>query len=141
LFLTRSRTHTIPLLTALHYTRRSTRSAKVLMDVVPSSVGGLRPPGAWSCRRLKPPSVCRLSRSLAAASASPSIATITKPTRHGANTAATLELCGARSFCEGSQTCTNTPTHTHTHTHIHTAKMQPDDPICTCSANTVLHPK
>lgn len=115
-------THTSPLLTALHYTRRSTRAAKVLMDVLPSSAGGLQPPGASSCRGLKPPSVCRLSRSLAAASASPSITTIAKPTRHGASTAATRELYGARSVCGGS--------------HTHTGKMLPDDPISTYTANT-----
>lgn len=111
-----------PPLTPSHYTRRSTRSASVLMDVFPSSAGGLRPPGAWSRRGLKPPSVCRLSRSLAATSASPSIAAIAKQTRHGASTAATRELCGARAVCEGSQTHTHTHNHTHTHTHT---RIQP----------------
>lgn len=92
--------------TASHYTRRSMRTAKVLMDVFPSSAGGLWPPGSSSCCGLKPPSVCCLSRSLATVSASPSIATIAKPTRHGASTAATRELYGARSVCGGSFTHT-----------------------------------
>lgn len=103
-------------LTVSRYTRRSARAARVLTDALPGSAGGSRPPRSSSCRGARPPSVCRLALTLATASASPSVAAIAKPTRHGASTAATREPRGARSVCGGID---------------HTGrrqKMAPDDP-------------
>lgn len=48
-------THT-SCLAALRYTRRSTRTANVLMDAYPGSAGGLRLSTSWSCCGAKPPS-------------------------------------------------------------------------------------
>lgn len=52
---THTHTHT-SCLAALRYTRRSTRTANVLMDAYPGSAGGLRLSTSWSCCGAKPPS-------------------------------------------------------------------------------------
>lgn len=128
--------HTTPpcLLAAFPYTRRSTRAASVLMVAFPGSAGGQRPPTLWSCLGPKPPSVCCLSRSLATARASASITTTAKPTRHGASTAVTRELYGARSVCGGSHT------HLYKHTHTPLTILQPRAPQSPPETNHVSPP-